>query len=116
MKIAILVREETLERCTASGCMNAFFNKIDSFARYADQDVELVSFTHNGGELDKKIAMLQTKGVDTIHLSSCMRSKDPNYAALAQRLSQHFSVVGYTHGAEVGKSGAAIILDKMNGN
>ena len=42
MKIAILVREETLERCTASGRMNAFFNKIDSFARYADQDVELV--------------------------------------------------------------------------
>ena len=117
MKIAILVREETLQRCTASGCVNAFFSRSDSFARYAGRaDVELVAFTHNGGALEKKIDMLQKKGVDVIHLSSCMRSKDPNYEALAHRLSQHFAVVGYTHGEECGRSGQAIILDKLTSN
>lgn len=27
MKIAILVREETMQRCTGKGCLNAFFRK-----------------------------------------------------------------------------------------
>lgn len=113
MKIAIIVREETMLRCTAGGCMNAFFEKIDSFARYADQDnVELVAFTHNGGDIEKKIAALKNKGVDTIHLSSCMRAKDENYKTLAERLSEDFAVVGYTHGEEIGKTGPAIILAK----
>jgi predicted metal-binding protein len=113
MKIAILVREETMMRCTASGCMNAFFQRIDSFARYQDQEhVELVAFTHNGGDLDKKIATLQKKGVDVIHLSSCIRGKDENYESLAKQLSKHFAVVGYTHGEENGEKGKAIILPK----
>ena len=49
-----------------------------------------------------------------VHLSSCLRSKDPNYEALAQKLSEHFQVVGYTHGSEIGKTRQAIILDKIN--
>ena len=31
MKIAILVREETMERCTVGGCLKAFFQKEDAF-------------------------------------------------------------------------------------
>lgn len=112
MKIAIMVREETMMRCTGSGCMNAFFKKVDSFARYADQeDVELVAFTHNGGDIEKKIAALKKKKVNVIHLSSCIRGKDLNYEMLAKRLSKHFDVVGYTHGEEIGKTGQAIILE-----
>ena len=114
MKIAIMVREETMMRCTGSGCMNAFFKKIDSVARYADRDdVELVAFTHNGGDIEKKIAALQKKGVDVVHLSSCIRGKDTNYEQLVKRLSESFSVVGYTHGEEIGKTGQAIILEKQ---
>ena len=117
MKIAILVREETMMRCTGSGCMNAFFKKIDSFSRYADkEDVELVAFTHNGGDIVKKIAMLQKKKVDVVHVSSCIRGKDANYEALAKQLSENFAVVGYTHGEEIGKTGHAIILAKSNNN
>lgn len=117
MKIAIIVREETMMRCTGSGCMNAFFQRIDSFARYADrQDVELVSFTHNGGEIEKKIDVLKKKGVDAVHLSSCIRGKDTNYETLAKRLSEHFAVVGYTHGEEIGSTGQAIILAKATGS
>lgn len=114
MKIAIIVREETMMRCSGSGCLNAFFKKIDSFARYADQnDVELVAFTHNGGDIEKKIAALRKKGVDVVHLSSCIRGKDTNYEQLAKRCSEHFAVVGYTHGKEIGSSGQAIILAKL---
>lgn len=113
MKVAIIVRDETMQRCTGSGCMNAFFQRLDSFARYAEwEDVELVAFTHNGGDIEKKIAVLKQKGVDVVHLSSCIRGKDPNYVQLAQLLSKHFAVVGYTHGDEIGKSGQAIILAK----
>lgn len=113
MKIAIIVREETMMRCTASGCINAFLQRIDSFARYADrEDVELAAFTHNGGDIEKKIAALQKKGVDVVHLSSCIRGKDANYEQLAKRLSENFAVVGYTHGEEIGKTGPAIILPK----
>jgi predicted metal-binding protein len=116
MKIAIIVNEDTMMRCTGGGCMNAFFQRIDSFARYADQkDVELVCFTHNGGELEKKIAVLRKKEVDVVHLSSCLRAKDENYEALAKRLSEDFAVVGYTHGEEVSDTRQAIILAKKNG-
>lgn len=113
MKIAILVREETMKNCTGSGCMNAFFKKIDSFARYAEQsDVELVAFTHNGGDLEKKILTLKKKGVDVVHVSSCIRGKDTNYEFLTKRLAEDFAVVGYTHGEEIGKTRQAIILEK----
>ncbi|MBP2650115.1 MAG: protein of unknown function region [Firmicutes bacterium] len=113
MKIAIIVRKETMMRCTGGGCMNAFFERKDSFARYANrEDVELVGFTHNGGDIEKKITTLQKKGVEVVHLSSCIRRKDENYEPLAKRLSEHFAVVGYTHGDEFGNIGQAIILAK----
>ena len=113
MKIAIVVLEDTMKRCTGGGCMNAFFNRIDSFARYAGQEnVELVAYTHNGGDIEKKIDTLIKKGVDVVHLSSCIRGKDQNYEKFAEHLSKYFTVVGYTHGQEVGKSGPSIILQK----
>ncbi|MBP2642584.1 MAG: protein of unknown function region [Firmicutes bacterium] len=114
MKIAIIVYEETMMRCTGGGCLNAFFQRLDSFARYAGRDdLELVAFTHNGGDIDKKIGVLMKKGVGAVHLSSCIRKKDPNYELLAKRLSEHFSVVGYTHGEENGGIGQTIILAKQ---
>jgi len=116
MKIAILVREETMMRCTGGGCMNAFFRRIDSFARYADRDdVELVAFTHNGGDIERKIAVLKKKEVEVVHLSSCIRGKDINYESLAKRCSENFAVVGYTHGEEIGKTRQVIILSKAAG-
>lgn len=100
-KIAILVRKETLERCTGKGCLKAFFNRKDAFAAYGD--AELVAFTHAGGDIDRKIEMLLKSGVDTVHLSSCLRAKAPDYEELGKKLAAHFQVVGYTHGAAEGK-------------
>ena len=62
----------------------------------------------------KKIATLQSKGVDVVHLSSCLRAKDENYEAFAQQLAENFAVVGYTHGGESGKTRDSIILNKVS--
>lgn len=102
MKIAILVREETMQRCTGKGCLRAFFQKEDAFASYEDT-LELVAFSHADGDTERKIETMIKNGVDVVHLSSCMRSKAANYEALAKQLSQYFDVVGYTHGSEEGK-------------
>lgn len=74
MKVAILVNEDTMNRCTAKGCFNAFNNKTDSFANY-DSDIELVEFTHAGGNLEQLIESLIKNKVDVVHLSSCLRLK-----------------------------------------
>jgi predicted metal-binding protein len=111
MKIAILVRQDILNSCTAKGCLNAFNNKIDSFYSY-DEDTELVGFTIEGGELEYKIKKLIKNGVEAIHLSSCMRSKSENYEALAELLSNYFHVIGYTHGSNEGKRRNTITLKK----
>lgn len=111
MKIAILVREETMQRCTGKGCLNAFFQRKDAFKRYEDE-IELVTFSHVGGDIEHKIRTMIKNGVDVVHLSSCMRGKAANYEALAERLGEHFDVVGYTHGLEEGKEKAAVIIKK----
>ncbi|WP_371381273.1 CGGC domain-containing protein [Sporomusa aerivorans] len=113
MKIAILVREETMQRCTGKGCLNAFFQRKDAFKGYEDK-TELITFSHAGGDIDHKIEMMIKNGVDTVHLSSCMRAKAANYEALAQKLAEHFNVVGYTHGAEEGKEQATVIIKKAD--
>ncbi|MBC8015437.1 MAG: CGGC domain-containing protein [Sporomusaceae bacterium] len=111
MKIAILVREETMQRCTGKGCLTAFFQKKDAFRRYEDE-IELVAFSHAGGDIDHKITTMIKNGVDVVHLSSCMRGKAANYETLAERLGEYFDVVGYTHGSEQGKEKNAVIIKK----
>ncbi len=110
-KIAIIVRNETLHNCTGRGCLNAFFQKIDAFAGY-DESTQLLSFTHESGDLEKKIATMQANGIDTVHLSSCLRGKSDRYEELAERLARDFDVIGYTHGNVEGRTRRAIILKK----
>ena len=79
-KIAVLVNEDTMQRCSCGGCLKAFMNKADSFERYADEDIELVGFTHSGGDLAKENRVFQEKKVfTTVHLSTCTRGKNENY-------------------------------------
>ena len=113
-KIAIIVRNETLHNCTGHGCLNAFFKRIDAFADY-DDNVQLISFTHESGDMEKKIATLKKNGVDTVHLSSCLRGKSDRYEELAERLARDFAVIGYTHGSFEGRTRRAICLGKTEG-
>lgn len=108
IKIAILVREETMQRCTAKGCLRSFFARTESFAIYKSCPVELIGFLHNGGDLEHKLARLKKAGVQVIHVSTCMRAKDPMYAELIEKLAGDFDVIGYTHGVEQGKTKKAL--------
>jgi predicted metal-binding protein len=112
MKVAILVREETMKRCTGRGCLNAFFQRKDAFEEHIDK-AELVTFSHADGDIDHKIETMIKNGVDVVHLSTCMRGKAANYETLAQRLAEHFDVVGYTHGSKTGKGQDTIILKRL---
>ena len=115
MKLAIITREETMAKCTGSGCLKACFQRLDAFARYdKETELELIAFTHNGGDIEKKFESLRSKGVDCVHLSSCLRGKDPDYERLARRCSEYFAVVGYTHGGETARSGQkTVVLDPV---
>lgn len=99
MKIAILVNESTMDRCTGRGCFNAFNKRLDAFAGY-DESAELIAFTHTGGDLDRKIEKFIKEKVDVVHVSTCARSKYTGYEELLERLSENFKVVGYTHGSD----------------
>ena len=109
-KIAVLVNEDTMQRCSCGGCLKAYMNKVDSFERYADEDTELVGFTHSGGDLEKKLASFKKNGVTTIHLSTCTRGKNDNYESIARQCAATgFDVIGYTHGGAVSKDGKVAI-------
>lgn len=105
MKIAILIREETSQKCTGKGCLNAFFAKVDGFGIYKDMaDVELCGFFHSGGDLDYKLAKMKEAGVQVIHVSTCMRGKYEGYGELVEKLASDFDVIGYSHGPAEGKT------------
>jgi predicted metal-binding protein len=113
VKIAIMVREETTRKCTGKGCLRSFFAKTESFARYHGQDIELVGFFHNGGDLDHKLEQLKTAGVEVVHISTCTRGKDPHYSKLVEKIAKDFDVVGYTHGPAEGKSTKTLNISKI---
>ena len=81
-KIAVLVNEDTMQRCSCGGCLKAFMNKADSFERYADEDIEnyesiaeqcaeagfdVVGYTHGGAvsKDGKEAIVLSAKPVTT---------------------------------------------------
>lgn len=104
LKVAILVREETSEKCTGKGCLKSFFSKTESFARYRGMDVELIGFFHSGGDLEYKLMKMKEAGVHVIHVSTCMRGKYEDYEALVEKIGKEFDVIGYTHGSPDGKT------------
>lgn len=98
-KIAIIVNEDTMNKCTGKGCLAAFFERKDSFENYG-VDAKILAFTHDQGEIEKKIEKLKKLGVEVVHLSSCLRKRQDKYIKLAQMLKENFQVVGYTHGSD----------------
>ena len=115
-KIVILVCKEVSDKCSGNGCFKAFNERKDAFLGY-DGRAQMFGFTHCsgcGGEelLDYKIEKWIKNDIDTIHLSTCMRSRCTGYEDLAKKLSKHFDVIGYTHGSKEGKKGNTICICK----
>lgn len=108
-KIAVLVCKDVADKCSAGGCFRAFNRREDAFEAY-DSAVEITGFTHCSGcddeaeaLLDHKLNKLVKLGVDTLHLSTCIRGRCHKYAIFADELSQYFDIKGYTHGSQQGK-------------
>ena len=104
--IGIINCFEVSKRCSGSGCFKAFNNKTGSFNEYNDES-QLLSFVHCNGcsensveQVVERAKRMKEVGVDTIHLSSCIRSKCQYYKEFIDELSKDFEVVDYTHGTK----------------
>lgn len=109
-KIGIYVCGNVSKKCTGNGCMRAFNENKDSFGDYDESEYKLVAFNNCSGcdeapmeELLVKIEKFKKAEADTIHLSSCIRSKCNHYQEFVEELSKNFDVMGYTHGSAEGK-------------
>lgn len=119
-KIAIYVCGEIAKKCTANGCLRTFNQKEDSFKRYDDEGIQLVSFNSCNGcdenpleSLNVKIEKFQKAEVEVVHLSTCIRGRCDNYEVFAKEFAKHFDVIGYTHGSAEGKKKNNINIDKQ---
>ena len=86
VKVAILVSKET-RTCQGNGCMKAFHAGSGAFERYAG-NAELFEMAFDDGDLESRIALLLEHGVQAVHLSSCSRSNNCDYEAIAHRLAE----------------------------
>ena len=109
-KIALCLCGDISKTCTANGCMKAFNERKDAFAPYNKDEVQMVAInTCNGCDqepvesLDLTVEKFLKAGIDTVHLSTCIRGRCDHYETFAEKLSCHFDVIGYTHGSEEGR-------------
>lgn len=108
-KIGILVCKNVSDKCSGAGCFKAFNNKIDAFKDY-ETEIELASFTHCSGcdheseeLLEKKIERMKSVGIETIHISTCIRGRCHKYEEFVDKFAKDFDVIGYSHGSAEGK-------------
>jgi len=108
-KIGVLVCKNVSDKCSGAGCFKAFNQKSDAFELH-DEEIELGSFTHCSGcdeeaeeLLNSKIERMKIIGIETVHLSTCIRGRCHKYEEFAEKFAQDFDVIGYTHGSSEGK-------------
>lgn len=111
-KIAVLRCLRTSNNCTGSGCLKAFNNKTNAFAKYEDEAIAMTAFLNCSGcgdvrlpdseaGMQKKLDRLVTIGVEVVHLSGCTQKKDaqgvkhecPCVTKMAEYLTQQGIVV-----------------------
>lgn len=116
-KIAVFTCGEVSRKCPGTGCFRAFNTVSDSFERYCEEEIELTAYNVCPGcdnspleNLEAKIPKLLKHGTDTVHISTCIRGRCPRYEKFAEMLSEHFDVVGYTHGSPGGKKNNTVNL------
>lgn len=102
-KVGIINCYNESKICSSFGCFNAFNKKEGSFKNY-NKDYEIICFTHCNGcsddSIDKvlyKASRMKNRGVDTIHLGTCIKLKCKFYNEFMKELSKEFNVIGYTH-------------------
>lgn len=102
-KIGIINCYNESKECSSFGCFKAFNDRAASFKNY-DESSEIISFVHCNGcsetsvnqVLDRAKSM-KKRGVDSIHLATCIKLNCPFYNKFIDELSKKLDVKGYTH-------------------
>ncbi|GLC31703.1 CGGC domain-containing protein [Clostridium omnivorum] len=102
-KIGIINCYNESRTCSSYGCFKAFNNREGSFKNY-DSNSEVMCFVHCNGcsedsvqQVLEKSRIMKNKGVDTIHLSTCIKLKCPLYNKFIEALGKEIDIVGYSH-------------------
>lgn len=108
-KIAILRCLRSEENCTGAACLQVFNNSIAQFARYGDEEIQLVAFMACNGcrkltlgdssGLEEKIERILNIEPDVVHVGICCKTRtdDNEYCPEVLRLVDIFR----NHGIEI---------------
>lgn len=108
-KIVILRCLRSEEICTGAACFQVFNSRIAQFARYGDEEIQLVAFMACNGcrkitlgdssGLEEKIERILSIKPDVIHVGICCKTRtdDNEYCPEALRLVDIFR----NHGIEI---------------
>lgn len=108
-KIVILRCLRSEENCTGAACFQAFNNRSSQFARYGDEEIQLVAFMACNGcrkltlgdssGLEEKIERILSIKPDVVHVGICCKTRtdDNEYCPEVLRLVDIFR----NHGIEI---------------
>lgn len=108
-KIVILRCLRSEENCTGAACLQVFNNRSAQFARYGDEEIQLVAFMACNGcrkltlgyssGLEEKIERILSIKPDVVHVGICCKTRtdDNEYCPEALRLVDIFR----NHGIEI---------------
>ena len=108
-KIGILRCLRSEENCTGAACFQAFNNRSSQFARYGDEEIQLVAFMACNGcrkltlgdssGLEEKIERILSIKPDVVHVGICCKTRtdDNEYCPEVLRLVDIFR----NHGIEI---------------
>ena len=106
-KIGIINCHKMSKHCSGIGCFRSLQARTDAFERYDQGNFILLGFGHcneccqtEPADIQVRAADLKKAGVTTIHLSSCIKIKCPNYNNFIEILEKGFTIVGHTHAVQ----------------
>ncbi|CEN80548.1 CGGC domain-containing protein [Paraclostridium sordellii] len=107
MNIAIMACRKLSNKCSGTGCFNAYNNSQDAFECYKDEKPILKSFFYCSGckkmifedeDWENKINQLKRNDVDVIHIALCAKVECRDYDKHERLLSKEgFKVIHGTH-------------------
>ena len=107
MNIAIMACRKLSNKCSGTGCFNAYNNSQDAFECYKDEKPILKSFFYCSGckkmifedeDWENKINQLKRNDVDVIHIALFAKVECRDYDKHERLLSQEgFKVIHGTH-------------------
>lgn len=107
MNISIMICRKLVNKCSCTGCFDAYNSLTDSFEIYKSQSIKLVSIfcckgcsstIFEGEDWNHKINQLKARDVDTVHLAKCIEIECASYEKQVKILKDEgFKVIRGTH-------------------